>query len=214
MECGQGHPPYSIDCDPQWTDNQIVIMNGMENPPRRGMNEDVKRVLGILALVSLLAAGCSGSGKPAATPTTSSTDGPSVSALMVCSTEAQADIEEAIGVRVSSSPTSTFADHLFTCDYPYPGGTIVLTVKDLPDKASTDAYYSRALSTVSKPRELPGLGEGAFSDDKGTVYVRKDYKVLRVDATALPVSFGQPPHTRDVIAVAVAAALMLCWTGA
>jgi hypothetical protein len=178
------------------------------------MSDDVKRVLGILALVSVLAAGCSGSAKPAATPTASSTDGPSASALMVCSTEAQADIEEAIGARVSSPPTSSFADHLFTCDYLYPGGTMVLTVKDLPDKASTDAFYSQALSTVSKPRQLPGLGEGAFSDDKGTVYVRKDYKVLRVDTTGLPVSFGQPPHTRDVIAIAVAAALTLCWTGA
>src|SRR5262245_54991583 len=208
------HSAYSIDSDPQWTINQIVIMNGMENPARRGMNDDVKRVLGILALVSLLAAGCSGSGKPATTSSTSSTDGPSASALMVCSTEAQADIEEAIGVRVSSPPTSTFADHLFTCDYRYSGGTMVLTVKDMPDKASTDAYYSQALGTVSKPRLLPGLGEGAFSDNKGTVYVRKDFKVLRVDTTGLPVSFGQPPHTRDVIAVAVAAAITLCWTGA
>jgi hypothetical protein len=193
---------------------QIVIMNGMESSARRGMNNDVKRVLGIVALVSLLAAGCSGSGQPTATPPTSSTDGPSATALMVCSTEAQADIEQATGVRVSSPPTSTFADHLYTCDYPYPGGTMVVKVKDLPDKASTDAYYSQALSTVSKPRQLPGLGEGAFSDDKGTVYVRKDFKVLRVDATGLPESFGQPPHTRDVIAVAVAAAITLCWTGA
>ena len=178
------------------------------------MNVVVKRVLGILAMVSLLATGCSGPAKPTATPTTSSTDGPSASALMVCSTEAQADIEEAIGVRVSSTPTSTFANHLFTCDYPYPGGTMVLTVKDLTDKATTDAYYTQSLSTVSKPRQLPGLGEGAVSDDKGSVYVRKDFKVLRVDTTGLPVSFGQPPHTRDVIAVAVAAAITLCWTGA
>jgi hypothetical protein len=174
----------------------------------------VKRFVALLGAVAVLATGCS-SGSPASSSTGSpSTGGPSVSALMVCSTEAQSDVEDAIGVGLSAPPASDFTDGVFTCDYAYPTGTMVLTVKDLPDQASTLAYVNAGLANFKTVRSLPGLGDAAYSDDTSTVFVRKDNKVLRVDTSGLPTTFGQPPHTRSVIAIAVAAAIILCWTGA
>jgi hypothetical protein len=179
------------------------------------MNEDVKRILGVLAAVVLLAAGCSGPGSAGSAPTSgNSSGGPSVSALMVCSSEAQADIQEAIGVGLSVPPASNFSDGLFTCDYAYPTGTMVLTVKDLSSQAATDAYVNDAKAGLKTVKDLPGLGQAAFSDNMSTVYVIKDFKVLKVDTSGLPDPFGQPPHSRYTVAVATAAAIILCWTGA
>jgi hypothetical protein len=173
------------------------------------------RLLGVLAAVVLLASDCSSPGSTgSAPPSTASSGGPSVSALMVCSTEAQADIQEAIGVGLSTPPASTFTDGLFTCDYAYPSGTMVLTVKDLTSQAPTDAYVKDARAGLKSVKDLPGLGQAAFSDNVSTVYVVKDFKVLKVDTSGLPNPFGQPPHSRYTVAVAVAAAIILCWTGA
>jgi hypothetical protein len=179
------------------------------------MNEDVKRIPGVLAAVVLLAAGCSSPGPASTRPTSvASSGGPSVSALMVCSSGAQADIQEAIGVGLSTPPASTFDNGLFTCDYAYPTGTMVLTVKDLANQADTDAYVKNARDGLTSVKDLPGLGQAAFSDNASTVYVVKDFKILKVDTSGLPDPFGQPPHTRYTVAVAVAAAIILCWTGA
>jgi hypothetical protein len=179
------------------------------------MNEDVKRTLGVLAVVAVLAAGCASPSSARATPSSAaSSAGPSASALMVCSIEAQADIELTIGVGPSTPPGSTFNDGLFTCDYVYSTGTMVLSVKDLTDKADTDAYVKAARAGVASVQDLPALGQAAFSDSVSTVIVVKDFKVLKVDTSGLPDPFGQPPHTRYTVAVAVAAAIILCWTGA
>ena len=44
--------------------------------------------------------------------------------------------------------------------------------------------------------------------------VRKDWKVLDVDISQLPASFGQPPQSASDVAVSVAATLLSCWSGA
>jgi hypothetical protein len=179
------------------------------------MKEDVKRFPGVLAAVVLLAAGCSSPGSASTKPTSvASSGGPSVSALMVCSSEAQADIQAAVGVGLSTPPASTFDNGLFTCDYAYPTGTMVLTVKDLTNQADTDSYVKNARDGLTSVKDLPGLGQAAFSDNASTVYVVKDFKILKVDTSGLPDHFGQPPHTRYTVAVVVAAAIILCWTGA
>ena len=43
--------------------------------------------------------------------------------------------------------------------------------------------------------------------------VRKDFKVLNVDVSALPQEFGKPLQDRSNIALSVAATVMSCWTG-
>jgi hypothetical protein len=44
--------------------------------------------------------------------------------------------------------------------------------------------------------------------------VRKDYKVLEVDTSRLPVEFGQPAQGRSDVAVLVATTVIGCWVGA
>ncbi len=170
------------------------------------------RRFAIVPALVLLLAGCANGGAATPAPTASPT-GASAAAVMVCSTEARADIEEALGVDVSQPPAPTFVDGTYTCRYTYPQGTMTLTVKDLPDAAATDAYVNDARGGLGAVHVLPALGDAAFSDDAGTVVVRKDFKVLRVDTRGLPDRFGQPPHSRSTVAVAVAVAIMLCWTG-
>jgi hypothetical protein len=187
------------------------------------VGKGVKRFAGVLALVAVLSActtdavqGGAGNGYPAATsPRTANPTptGPSAVAVMVCSAEAQDDIQSTLGLPVTGPPASSFANGLFTCNYRYPVGTMVLTVKDLPDAAATDAYVTAARGTLANVHDLAALGDAAFSDDVSTVYVRKDYAVLHVDTSRLPAQFGQPPHSRLTVAIAVAAAIMLCWKG-
>src|SRR4051812_32563674 len=80
-----------------------------------------------------LAAGCSRS-TPAAAPVVVATPSRrSEPAVMVCAPEAQADIQEALGVSRVSPPVQSYMDSVLTCRYPYTDGALVLTVKDLPD---------------------------------------------------------------------------------
>jgi hypothetical protein len=46
-----------------------------------------------------------------------------------------------------------------------------------------------------------------------SVVIRKDNKVLSVDVTNLPQSFGNPPITREDVAFDVATVIMDCWIG-
>jgi hypothetical protein len=169
------------------------------------------------ALLALTAAGCAstaGNQPPAAAPvaSASSTGGPSAAARMVCGAEAGADLARALGVRPVQPPAASWADQLYTCRYGYPSGVLVLSVKDLPDAAGTDAYFGSARKALSPALSLPGLGEDAFSGPDGSVYVRKDFKVLHVDVAGLPAQFGQPPHARANVAFTVANVILNCWT--
>ena len=47
----------------------------------------------------------------------------------------------------------------------------------------------------------------------GSVVVRKDWKVLLVDDSALPTQFGVPPTSASDIAVTVADVILGCWAG-
>lgn len=176
----------------------------------------VKRFVGVLALVALLATGCAGktaTSTTAATPSATPSS-PSASALMVCSAEAQADIQGALGVAVSRPPDSSYVGGVYTCTYPYTAGKIVMTVRDLGNEPAAVSYLAQARAGIAKPTDLAGIGDAAFSDGDSTVFVRKDLKVLKVDATGMPATFGQPPHPRSTVAVTVAILVMLCWTGA
>jgi hypothetical protein len=60
---------------------------------------------------------------------------------------------------------------------------------------------------------LNGLGDAAFAGPDGSVVVRKDFKVLRIDVGKLPAQFGQPPRPRAEVATTAATIIMNCWTG-
>ena len=62
-------------------------------------------------------------------------------------------------------------------------------------------------------QSLHGLGQAAIHTTDGSVVVRKDWKVLLVNAAGLPPRFGQPPTSSGAAAEAVADIILLCWNG-
>jgi hypothetical protein len=188
------------------------------------------RLLVLLALsLALLLAGCGGSSGPSASPTSTSAgptttvhvaqqaaNVPSESATMVCATAAQNDIyDSATGVKTVAPFKPTWVDHVYSCDYVYPGGaTMRLSVKEVSSPEETTAYFDSLAAKLGKTKEIPGLGQGAYQVRDGSVVVRKDYKVLLIDVTKLPAEFGVPSDSRGDVAINVGVTIMGCWTGA
>ena len=137
---------------------------------------------------------------------------PSKAAQMVCATEAQKDIAEALGATTTGPITPTWADHLYSCTYSYADGRIALSVKELNDAASTTAYFNSLQAGLGHGTDVAGVGQGAYQGDGGSVVVRKDFKVLDVDVSGLPARFGTPPIDRGEAAMRVAVTVMGCWS--
>ena len=107
----------------------------------------------------------------------------------------------------------TWVQHLYSCDFRYPNGTMVLSVKELSSWGQTMAYFADLGKTLGKTTNLPNLGQGAFQVRDGSVVVRKDWKVLLVNVAGLPSQFGSPPASGGEVAASVAAAILSCWSG-
>jgi hypothetical protein len=131
---------------------------------------------------------------------------------MVCAEEAQREIASALGETATVS-TPTWVDHLYTCGYDYPSGSIRLSVKELSSWSQTTAYFHGLATRLGKARDLQGLGQGAFQTTDGSVVVRKDWKVLLVDSAKLPPQFGVPATSSGDVAVTVADVILGCWSG-
>ncbi len=131
---------------------------------------------------------------------------------MVCAHEAQEDIASALGETASVSDP-TWIDHLYSCQYGYPTGSMELSVKELSSWAETTAYYQLLVDQLGKSRDLENLGQGAFQTTNGSVVVRKDWKVLLVNIVGLPAQFGVPPTSSADVAVTVADVILGCWDG-
>jgi len=143
-------------------------------------------------------------------------DAPSVSAAMICQPEATGEIAIALGVVTTKQPVASWQgqDHVYSCRFDYPTGFMVLSVKEMSDAAATDAYFSAAKQSLPSATSLKVLGQTAFEGPDGSLYVRKDFKVLHVDVAGLPDTFGQASLTHADVAFRAAAAVMSCWTGA
>jgi hypothetical protein len=71
--------------------------------------------------------------------------------------------------------------------------------------------------TISDPcdtrrRHTAGLGQEAYAEPDGSLVVRKDFLVLRINTSGLPHHFGQPPLSRTEAARRIGADIMTCWT--
>jgi hypothetical protein len=172
-------------------------------------------------LAALGLAACGGSSKPSAqSPTTTpgataaSVKQPSVSAKMICADEAKGDIETALGGVKAQPLVPRWADSTYSCAYVFPSGTMVLSVKELPNLAATDAYYAQLEKQLGvKDGEL-GFGSAAFLAKNDDVVSRKDNKVLVVGVGGLPKMFGTPAQPRASVAINVGETILGCWTGA
>ncbi|HXQ74897.1 MAG TPA: hypothetical protein VN791_00275 [Acidimicrobiales bacterium] len=137
---------------------------------------------------------------------------PAEIAKMVCQRKAQSELAEVLGVKAVVE-TPTWTDHLYSCRYRYPTGTMVLSIKELSSWSETKGYYAMLGRQLGDTGPLGNLGQGAFTTTNGSVVVRKDWKVLLVDITGLPAQFGVPPTSRGDIADSVSDVILGCWAG-
>jgi hypothetical protein len=194
----------------------------------RNVGPGVRAALAVL--VALLATGCSAS-RPAAdagaTTTAASTTfdpsaaaaqyaspTPPASAQMICSDEIRSQVKGALGLDSTPTPQSSWADHVYTCTYAVPLGTLVLAVTVAPsvDAAGAQLDALRAQAGAADPEE--GFGERAYSAPGGVLVAVKDNLVLTVDATALPDDLGAGHQRRIDVVRLLAAGVFACWTGA
>ncbi len=176
--------------------------------------------MAVVVIVALISTACSGGGSssvPSGGPATTRAplpagSSPSEIAKQVCQEEARAEIASALGEKaVVSQPT--WLDHLYSCRYTYPSGSMALSVKELSGWAQTLAYFKNLGVQMGNTRSLANLGQGAFQTTDGSVVVRKDWKVLLVDISDLPGQFGVPPTSSGDVAVTVSDVILGCWAG-
>ena len=139
---------------------------------------------------------------------------------MICENEVVDDIYNGVtGVKTIAPIKSTWVDDVYSCDYVYPKGAVMrLAVKELTSSADTTGYYDSLATRLGKTTELPalmqkGLAQDAFATKGGSIVARKDYKVLLIDVSKLPETFGVPAAPRSAVAVNVGVAILDCWTG-
>jgi hypothetical protein len=142
---------------------------------------------------------------------------PSVSAKLICAHDTQNELAAILGVHTTKPVVPTWArtSHLYSCRYTYHNGVIALSLRELSSKTETDSYFTSFARRLGQTQRLRALDRGVlFTTKNQSVVVRKDYKVLLVDISGLPAQFGSPPFSRANIALAVAATILDCWTGA
>jgi hypothetical protein len=191
------------------------------------MRRPIAVTLVLAGTLALTACGSSGGGS-AANPTTSTSVNqlssplwekakptPSKSAQMVCQKEARNEIASSLGIKEQrvTPPVWVRAQHLYSCTYVYPKGSVTLLVKEMSSEAETTAYFDRLKKKYGANQEIQGLGQGAWVLKNNDLLVRKDYKVLLVDVTKIPATFAQLMTPSDV-AINVGNTIMGCWTGA
>lgn len=183
-------------------------------------------VPGLLALI--LVTGCAGvnaaTQPPAAIPDPpaasvpaafAQADSPSASARMICGPEIARDV--ALLMRAPVEPgTATWQDHLYTCTYHLPGGSLVVAVKDAAGVPAAQAYFNTVQQQLGATQPLTGaasLGLPAFQTEQGVVGFLKDDKTLEVDASGLPGVVGPQSTTRANLAYELASDVLGCWAG-
>jgi hypothetical protein len=174
-----------------------------------------RRALAAVVLAGLLGAGCgatSGSSPTTTRPPLPAGPVPSAITRQPCGKEARQQIASALGESATVSDP-TWVDHLYSCTYQYPTGSMTLSIKELSSWPQTLGYFGSFGAATGKTRDLEGLGQGAYQTTDGSVVVRKDWKVLRVDPTRLPAQFGVPPTGSVYVAVTVADIILGCWQG-
>ncbi|MEA3218762.1 MAG: hypothetical protein QOJ19_4918, partial [Acidimicrobiia bacterium] len=88
-----------------------------------------------------------------------------------------------------------------------------LSVTERADNAATDRDFAARAQQLGRRRPLHHIGDDGFVASNDSVVIRKDNKVLSVDVSNLPQSFGNPAITREDVAFDVATVIMDCWIG-
>ena len=71
--------------------------------------------------------------------------------------------EQATGVKTIAPFHPTWIDHVYSCDYVYPGGAkMTLSVKEVSNTAETTAYFDSLATKLHKTKPIEGLGQGDY----------------------------------------------------
>jgi hypothetical protein len=132
---------------------------------------------------------------------------------MVCEPEAQADISRALGVTWRRAAAPTWVNQLYTCEFVDGSAAVTLTVKQLAGSGATKSYFSSLSKQYGRRTDVQGIGDAAFLAADDSMVVRKDAKVLRVDVSQVPATFGVPAEPHREVAVLISEAIMACWKG-
>jgi hypothetical protein len=175
----------------------------------------------LAAALAVLAAGCGGPPSsavplgplPSQAPLPTLADAPSEQAEMVCAPEAQEDIQDLVGVVPTKVGPIQYADHTTTCRYAYADGAFTLVVEDLPNDITTTRTYEALAAKLGRVEKIDLPDAEAFSTTDGSIVLRRDFKVMLVDVTQLPATFGSPPSPRADAARLIMKAVLNCWVG-
>ncbi len=137
---------------------------------------------------------------------------PSTIATMICKPKARQEIASVLGEFATVSHP-TWEHHLYSCQYTYPTGSMVLSVKELSSWAQTKGYFRTLAKQMGTSQVINGLGQAAVETTDGSMIVRKDWKVLLVNSAGLPPQFGLPPTSSRAVAQSVADVILGCWDG-
>ena len=132
---------------------------------------------------------------------------------MVCSDKALKELSKTLGEPTATRVGPTWSNHLYSCSFVYPTGTMTLSVKELSSWPETIAYYEQLGKQLGVRENIPDFGQGGFRTTNGSIVVRKDWKVLTIDVSKLPPSFGVPPTPSSDISYTVADVILGCWSG-
>jgi hypothetical protein len=176
-----------------------------------------------LAALAVLLAGCGGQSAPPSAPPTAPSLGPAVvtalpdtpspQAEMVCAPEAQQDIQDLIGVVPTAVGPIQYANHTSTCRYAYANGAFTLVVQDLPNDITTTRTYEALAGKLGRVEKIDLPDAEAYTTNDGSIVLRRDTKVMLVDVTQLPGTFGNPPSPRGDAARLIMKAVLNCWVG-
>jgi hypothetical protein len=164
-------------------------------------------LMAVLTVLSVL-----GSGVASAAPKAHAVT-PSKKARMICASEAKHDIAGVLAITPVKVTKPTWVDATYSCTYRYPTGSFALSVKQLPSRAATSAYFSALGATLQRLPDPVPMGDGAFQTPGGSMVVRKDDNVLVVDASKLPAEFSKLKLAPADVASSVAMTILGCWKG-
>jgi hypothetical protein len=137
---------------------------------------------------------------------------PSAAERMICAAETHTTIVQILGLPATPASTATWRDHLYTCTYRLPMGTLIVSVKQSSSPARAQQYFYAQRTRLAPTHHLDGLGQRSYGTTSGTVVLIKDSDVLTVDTTRLPTVFGNQGSKRFDFAYELASDILGCWT--
>jgi hypothetical protein len=167
--------------------------------------------LGAAFLAVMLAAAACGTARQPPQPAGKS---PAQISRMICLNKTARELAQVVGATAARTPpTWTESDHVYSCDYRYDKGTMVLSVKELSSWGQTYSYFHMLARTLHKTMTIYGLGQAAFRVRDGSVVVRKDWKILFADTSGMHGIVGSPGDSPSQLALDAAAVILACWAG-